>query len=174
MFKIQPRLTVLLSLMALLLIAPARAEFTPIAWTDLIPEDIKEDTVALIQSTRNPMVHTSPDLAPQRVNPDLLRTVAKFHGKTVRLAGFMVPLDGDDQGPRTLLLAPYAGACIHVPPPPPNQLIYIEMEEGEFVPWDYYNEPFYIEGEITIEHVDGEMAQTSYTIRNARFEPYSG
>ncbi|MEB0134660.1 DUF3299 domain-containing protein [Actimicrobium sp. CCC2.4] len=48
-----------------------------------------------------------------------------MNGKRVRISGFVVPLDGDDGNVREYLLAPYFGACIHLPPPPANQIIHV-------------------------------------------------
>ena len=49
-------------------------------------------------------------------------------GATVRLPGFIIPLDARRDGVLDeFLLVPYFGACIHVPPPPPNQLVYVRM-----------------------------------------------
>lgn len=47
----------------------------------------------------------------------------KVDGKTVKVPGFMVPLEDGADGVTEFLLVPYFGACIHVPPPPPNQIV---------------------------------------------------
>jgi hypothetical protein len=52
-------------------------------------------------------------------------TVPDYNGKRVALAGFVVPLDLDSNIVREFLLVPYIGACIHVPPPPPNQIVFV-------------------------------------------------
>lgn len=49
--------------------------------------------------------------------------------KRVKISGFVVPLDrNEDSGLSAFLLVPYYGACIHVPPPPLNQIIYVQLE----------------------------------------------
>ncbi len=51
-----------------------------------------------------------------RVTPD----VKALDGADVRISGYIVPLeDGMDQATE-FLLVPTNGACIHMPPPPPN------------------------------------------------------
>ena len=52
-------------------------------------------------------------------------------GKSVKIPGFAVPLEGDDgfEYIDEFLLVPYFGACIHVPPPPPNQVIHVILDE---------------------------------------------
>ena len=52
-------------------------------------------------------------------------------GKSIKIPGFAVPLEGDDgfEYIDEFLLVPYFGACIHVPPPPPNQVIYVILDK---------------------------------------------
>ena len=59
------------------------------------------------------------------------KTVAELDGLAVRIPGFIVPLDMDEEQRVTeLFLVPYYGACLHMPPPPPNQMIYAKLERG--------------------------------------------
>jgi hypothetical protein len=51
--------------------------------------------------------------------------VSTFNGKQIRIAGFVVPLSFDRTYATEFLLVPYIGACVHVPPPPPNQMILV-------------------------------------------------
>lgn len=52
-------------------------------------------------------------------------------GSVVRLKGYIVPLEVSAAGKVTeFFLAAYAGACIHVPPPPPNQMVYVKAASG--------------------------------------------
>ena len=45
--------------------------------------------------------------------------------RPVRLPGYVVPLANAQDGRLTeFLFVPYYGACIHVPPPPPNQIVH--------------------------------------------------
>lgn len=48
-------------------------------------------------------------------------------GKQIRLAGYLLPLEFSDQGVSDFLLVAYVGACIHVPPPPPNQIVFVQL-----------------------------------------------
>lgn len=52
---------------------------------------------------------------------------ADLNNKVVRLAGYLLPLEFSDEGVRDFLLVPYLGACIHVPPPPPNQIVFVQL-----------------------------------------------
>lgn len=55
-------------------------------------------------------------------------------GKSVKIPGFAVPLEGDDGFDRIkeFLLVPTYGACIHVPPPPPNQVIHVILDKSVY------------------------------------------
>ena len=68
-------------------------------------------------------------------------------GKKIRIDGFMVPLDFDYGEALTVeefVLVPDAGMCIHVPPPPPNQMIFIKLKKPEKV--RYMFQPIAVEG----------------------------
>lgn len=54
----------------------------------------------------------------------------EFNDQTVRLPGFILPTEFDGTSVISFLLVPYFGACIHVPPPPPNQMVYVNFERG--------------------------------------------
>ena len=50
-----------------------------------------------------------------------------LNGANVRLAGYLLPLEFSDEGVTDFLLVPYVGACIHVPPPPANQIVFVRL-----------------------------------------------
>src|SRR6187549_1707175 len=54
-------------------------------------------------------------------------------GKSVRIPGYMVPLEDDSEIVSEFLLVPYVGACIHTPPPPPNQIVQVKMNSKKKV-----------------------------------------
>ncbi|NBB92074.1 MAG: DUF3299 domain-containing protein [Gammaproteobacteria bacterium] len=100
-------------------------------------------------------------------------TVSEFDGAKIRIPGFVVPVETDGEGNlRTFFLVPYFGACIHVPPPPANQIIYGRLEEPiEMVNiWD----AFWMEGTLRIEEVTNETADSAYTMAVDSLKPYSG
>ena len=67
----------------------------------------------------------------KKIIPPRLQAI---EGRLIRVPGYVVPLLGDFGGDfETLdefLLVPVYGMCIHVPPPPPNQVIYVKMNES--------------------------------------------
>ena len=51
-------------------------------------------------------------------------------GKDIKLSGVILPLHWNDERLLThFLLIPYLGQCSHFPPPPPNQVIFVESAE---------------------------------------------
>ena len=65
---------------------------------------------------------------------------AKFDGQLVRVPGYIVPLEDFQAQTSRFLLVPYVGACIHSPPPPPNQIVAVVMVDGpvDFEMWEAY------------------------------------
>ena len=121
-------------------------------WMDLLPE--LDDELNLDDQTP----------WGERVRLDL-------NEKEVRIPGFIVPVDFDQQQIITrFLLVPYFGACIHEPPPPPNQTIYAEFEPGYEL--DTIWEPFWIEGTIFVSRVEENLATASYTLIANSIEPF--
>lgn len=94
----------------------------------------------------------------------------ELNGSQVRLPGFVVPLEGDENNVTEFLLVPYFGACIHVPPPPPNQIVYVKFKEGAPVHrlWDV----IYVVGTLKTETINHELAETGYVIDGIRIEDY--
>ena len=56
---------------------------------------------------------------------------ATLHNKMVRISGYMVPLEDNVNNVTEFLLVPSQLACIHVPPPPLNQTIFVTMQKGK-------------------------------------------
>ena len=55
-------------------------------------------------------------------------TVSTWENQPVTMNGYIVPLEFNDaRGLTRFFLVPYFGACIHFPPPPPNQIIYVRL-----------------------------------------------
>lgn len=91
------------------------------------------------------------------------KTVAAMNGKTIRLGGYPVPLETDAKGHSTLFfLVPYPGACIHVPPPPPNQLVLVRYPKG--LKLDDIYTPLWVVGTLKVEKISNDMADAAYAM----------
>ena len=93
--------------------------------------------------------------------------------KEVKIPGYVLPLDMFGRDINSFLLVPYIGACIHVPPPAPNQIVYVEAE----VPWQglAWWEPVYVTGKIKIENQNiKDLAIVGYEMSASDIEYYRG
>lgn len=88
--------------------------------------------------------------------------VQELIGKKVSIPGFVVALDVDGDKVFKFLFVPYMGACIHVPPPPPNQLIYAEMKEGLVMEEQWA--PVELYGTLGSEFVETDIGAAGYTL----------
>ncbi len=97
-------------------------EGAPVIPPQLTPlHDMSQLSNALSAESAPPARQQAPD-AP---------VVKSLDGQQVKLPGYIVPLEVNEEGRTTeFLLVPYYGACIHVPPPPPNQIVHIFSEMG--------------------------------------------
>jgi uncharacterized protein len=96
---------------------------------------------------------------------------AEYDQKSIRLPGFVVPVEyNDNQVITEFFLVPYFGACIHVPPPPPNQIIYVKYPQGLELTALY--DPFWIEGTMKTQLIQNEIALSAYSIDASNIKPY--
>jgi hypothetical protein len=82
---------------------------------------------------------------------------------TIRIAGFLVPLEWGDKKLKEFLLVPYFGACIHTPPPPANQIIHVVAESP--VKGVKAMEAVWVEGTLEIALSDTDMGRSSYRMK---------
>ncbi|MDK2778677.1 MAG: DUF3299 domain-containing protein [Pseudomonadota bacterium] len=97
---------------------------------------------------------------------------AEFDGQKVRIPGFIVPLEFDDHQIVTeFFLVPYYGACIHLPPPPPNQIILVQSKGVEM---ETIYDPFWVEGTLHTDLSKNDVATSAYRLELENIEPYRG
>ncbi len=114
------RRTLLLGLAAISFAGRALAEtIVDLEWRDLLPEDDR----SLPGNLQQLLPHDEADLAARQPMSTGIRT--DWNGQEVRLSGFIVPIDYKGTGVSAFILVPYVGACVHVPPPPANQLVFV-------------------------------------------------
>ncbi len=97
--------------------------------------------------------------------------VQELNGELVRIPGFVLPFEYESTGKITeFLLVPYFGACIHVPPPPPNQMVYVKSKKPVDIGkvWD----AVYVTGILRTEkHLHG-IGDAAYTLEFEGWERY--
>jgi len=113
-------------------------QFQPLSWDALLP-DAEKALLGKTRTTQNPQqnlpLHEQVFQSIQRTFDDeyqqaliSVNTVDTFNGKYVELSGFIVPVEANAQREITaFFIVPYFGACIHYPPPPPNQIVFVSL-----------------------------------------------
>lgn len=140
-------------------------EIKTLEWQDLIPESAQSK---LVESTA--VDHSGSGAGLLKQLEQSAPVELSLDRKRVKIAGFAVPLEGDDKGISEFLLVPYMGACIHVPPPPSNQIIYVIVDEP--ISPDYVYDPFWVTGELSVTAVSSELAEAGYSMIAEGVEPY--
>ena len=98
-------------------------------------------------------------------------TVAELDGMRVKIPAYITPLEYNNSSKiREFLLVPYVGACIHTPPPPANQIVYVKAEEA--VEFGNMYDPIWATGVIRTETVESDLAETGYRLELESVTPY--
>lgn len=92
-------------------------------------------------------------------------------GKVVRIAAFIVPLEDDMQESDEFLLVPYFGACVHTPPPPPNQMVYVKMRGNKTVKIGWWD-PVIFEGVLHFKQVESVYGASYFEMEGIASKPY--
>lgn len=165
--------SLLATLLLTLALPLAAAEVRELTWSEMVPAD------APPQNTEPAPIHDLSQLADALAEsgPAAMQqspaapVVQALDGQQVKLPGYIVPLDVTDEGRVTeFLLVPYFGACIHVPPPPSNQIVHVTSELGVLL--DALYQPFWIEGPIKVEHASSELAEAGYQMEAEKIYAY--
>ncbi|WP_171234856.1 DUF3299 domain-containing protein [Ruegeria sp. HKCCA6837] len=92
----------------------------------------------------------------------------QLDGQTITVAGFAIPAPSDPDGRPVAYLVPERGMCSHMPPPPPNQMIRVRLNE-DWAP-SYFHEPVRLTGTLTIDpSVQNMMVVDGVMPMNATF-----
>jgi uncharacterized protein len=147
---------------ALLLGEPSGSSAKPplLEWSDLIP---KGQTAGATAGLRGVVSHEqAQQLAAQdNSQPVALRT--DLNGKEVRIVGYLVPIGLDGAKIRQFLVAPFLGACIHVPPPPANQLVLTNYKDGLAMTMRLLSDPIVITGTLRTATIEADLGEQGST-----------
>ncbi|WP_413575328.1 DUF3299 domain-containing protein [Bdellovibrio sp. HCB290] len=91
-----------------------------------------------------------------------------LNNQPVKLPGFMVPLEDEQRQVVEFLLVPSSQACIHVPAPPPNQMVFVKMKKG--VP--AIQGPIWVYGTLKLVTKQSMYGDASFEITGEAIEPY--
>jgi hypothetical protein len=165
-----PRLLLpLLVFTGIALAAPPAGPVRTLEWVDLVPADARADYTAEPNAASHGYLGEGGPPALQQsvnapVNPEL-------DGKRVKIPGFIVPLDVARDGTVSeFFLVPYFGACIHVPPPPPNQIVYVTTPKG--IALDSIYEAYWITGTMKLQNKSTRLGAAAYSLAAELVEIY--
>ncbi len=188
-----PALPLLGLLLALFLIGPATAQdykvgdrlgktpdnakagsFRTLEWDDLMPSDW--NPMKFIQDLKLDTLQDSDPRAMEAMEKLKAKWNAApanpaLNGARIRIAGFVVPLEWSEKAMTEFLLVPYFGACVHVPPPPANQIIHVTTAK----PYKSrgYMDAVWVSGVLSTGFSKTEMGDSVYRLKASRVEHYT-
>lgn len=134
-------------------------------WRDLVPEG----EPSIPPSIQGLFGHNETEtLTSEQPRSSGVRT--DWNGQIVSLPGFMVPIDYSGTGVTAFILVPYVGACVHVPPPPANQLVFVTTS----TPYENSGlfEAVTVVGMFGTASTSTQLADISYALSADFIEPY--
>ncbi len=147
-------------------------EMRVLNWPDLLPKNPSGSSELSQQSGAGPALfeHDESSTAiPDQ--PHSVGVVEELNGERVMLPGFVVPLELADNGKVTeFLFVPYVGACIHYPPPPANQIVYVILPKP--VEIDSLWLPYWVAGELRTETRESDLGNAGYILTAESMELY--
>jgi uncharacterized protein len=156
-----PLLRALLVVLALAVTGLALANREPareVDWLELMPKDEVEAMMAASAAAQLNVDH-----AQMGEQVGSFRAMPEFDKQRIKLAGYIVPVQTTADGELSeFFLVPYFGACIHVPPPPPNQIVFARLDKP--IPMTEIYDAFWITGTMKIERFQNDIAATAYTM----------
>lgn len=150
-------------------------------WTDLMPpEELKKmeemppvdhgNLSTFEEGPVDPLSQEAANAVAQAMDPEwqaLLNSTnvrPELDGALIRIPGFIVPLEFNDKKEATeFFLVPYMGACVHVPPPPPNQIIHVKPAKP--LKMNRMWEPYWVVGKLRTQLIENDIAQSAYSMQ---------
>ena len=108
------------------------------------------------------------------------RAVSELDGMEIKMPGFVLPLEFAGRKVTEFLLVPWIGACIHTPPPPPNQIVHVLVDEKQAFESKGRFEPVWVAGRMQNETFSVNLflkdgagdIPIAYRLRADLVEPY--
>ena len=156
------------------------SDVTRVEWGELLPDN--ERTV--LQKFQQKEANTAKDFADNillsleastnvEYNAAMVsvNTVSDFDDMPISIAGYIVPIDyHEDRSLSDMFIVPYFGACIHFPPPPPNQIIFSQLEQG-FLEFDI-TQAYQLTGILRRGLFEDSLGTSAYILEVHSIAPY--
>nr|WP_247670639.1 DUF3299 domain-containing protein [Alteromonas sp. MMG017] len=162
-----------------------------LGWQDLLPEQ-EEATlrqyqsgnaasesspaqIGTVQSITNQLLLSIQASSDENYKSALHSTniVQTVLGKAISISGFIVPIEvNEDRTLQSFFVVPYYGACIHFPPPPPNQIIFVQLPDG----FAHHNlaDAFTLTGILEQGMFEDPLGTSAYILNVYDIEAYHG
>jgi uncharacterized protein len=136
-----------------------------ITWDDLVPPG-----VPYAEIIADGVIDEENDTWAPVFDENATKLNAALDGAYIKMPGFIIPIDVTSKGVTSFVLVPYVGACIHLPPPPPNQLVFVTTQ----TPWpgDDLWEAVWVSGTMKNQLQSTEVAETGYALTADAIEVY--
>lgn len=136
-----------------------------ITWDDLIPPGVPYSEIIAEGELDEQNDYWQPIF-----DENATKLNTKLNNAHIKMPGFIIPVDISAEGVTSFVLVPYVGACIHVPPPPPNQLVFVSTK----VPWPSERlwEAVWVTGTMQNQLQSTEVADTGYSLEADQIEVY--
>ena len=154
------------------LAADKAGAFRTATWKELIPEDwdprkqLRNENVA---SIREGSARELAQMREMRGIWDSAPTRNDLNGSNLRLPGYVVPLEQSRGEIKEFLLVPYFGACIHSPPPPANQIVYVVLAAPKSL---HTMDVVWVSGTMKVKRQESLLGVSGYSMEGSAVEPY--
>lgn len=151
-----------------------RRSYRTLDWPDLLPPDWDPAAVmreAKIDSRAIAEGSDQESQAWRKLRPiwDSAPVRSDLNGAWVRMPGYVVTIDQSGEGTREFLLVPYFGACIHLPPPPINQIVLVRLKRATRI---QTSNVLWIWGQLQTQLHQTSVASAGYLMLADGFSPY--
>jgi uncharacterized protein len=154
--------------------AQSETLYQEMEWDSLIPEDYRPDKIMDKYDLDN-ISDDDPRAAQLQEELQKIWDQApvreELDGKRIKLPGFVVPVETDEKESTGFLLVPYYGACIHVPPPPANQTVYVVTQHGKGIHPKVFD-VVWVSGDLSVRRMANDVAEAGYTLYASDVQPY--
>lgn len=165
--------------------ASVGANYEEIEWTELMPDSdlaaLMDPPEFLSQVQDGSELDSADAFSQQDFNDERVQrfqealnstnVIKAFDKRAIRIPGFIVPLQQNEERKITeFFVVPYFGACIHMPPPPPNQIIFVQFEQG--IELDDLQQAFWFEGIVDIQTQEHQLGTSAYALQLDNYELY--
>jgi uncharacterized protein len=137
-----------------------------IRWEQLVPESLHQNASSNLMAKILPREQTK-----QHANLSVSRRsdlVSKYNGQRIKISGFVVPFNNEEQPYKRLLLIPFSGACVKFPPPR-NQAILLIIEKG--IRLANFVDLVAVTGIMDVAPTETDIAKIGYRITAETIEP---